>query len=219
MPATPGRRELNKQRTRRAIRQAAMDLFIAHGFDSVTTSQVADAAGVSPATLFNYFAAKEDLFFGQVRQLERELTELVDAVPAGESILTALQGHVLYELTAGRNDTNPDAVTSFHAVVAQSAGLRAREAEIYERRAFVLTRALIGAGQPPLTAGVAARHYIAAEQQVAAELRRRLSGSGSGSGSASEIMAELEGLVSEIFELMRSGVGDLTPAGDVGRPL
>ena len=117
-----------------------MGLFAAHGFDEVTTAQVAETAGVSPATVFNYFATKEDLFFGEIERLENMLTDLVAAVPPGSSIWTALQGHVLYELTAGRAYTDPAAVAPFHAVLAASPSLRAREAEIYERRDSCLPR-------------------------------------------------------------------------------
>lgn len=202
-----GRRELNKQQTRRAVRQAAMALFRTHGFDQVTTTQVAQAAGVSPATLFNHFATKEDLFFGQVRQLERELTELVSAVPPGESILTALQAHVLYELTAGRAETRPTDVGTFHAMVAASPNLQAREAEIYERRATVLTTALIEAGQDSMVAQVAARQYIGAEQLIAGELRRRTAGR----RSTRRTLAELDEFVAEVFGLLRTGLGDLAP--------
>ncbi len=207
MPYEAGRRELNKQQTRRAVRQAAMVLFRTHGFDQVTTTQVAQAAGVSPATLFNHFATKEDLFFGQVRQLERELAALVSAVPPGESILTALQGHVIYELTAGRAEAKPADVGYFHALVAASANLQAREAEIYERRAVVLTTALIEAGQESMVARVAARQYIAAEQLIAAELRRRLSGR----RSTRRALAELDDFVAQVFDLVRTGLGDLAP--------
>lgn len=206
MESMSGRRELNKQHTRRIIRRTAMGLFETHGFDQVTTVQIAAEAGVSPATVFNYFPTKEDLFFGQVEDLERELVELVAAVPPGTSILTALQGHVLYELTAGRAYTKPSAVTSFHALLAASPNLLAREAAIYERRAGVLTEALIDAGQQPLTASVAAREFIAAEQLVAAELRRRLSGR----SSARRTLRELEELVDHIFHILRTGLGDLT---------
>src|SRR5689334_7995863 len=156
MTVEAGRRELSKLHTRRTIRANAMRLFAAHGFDQVTTVQIARAAQVSPATVFNYFPTKEDLFFGQVEQLERELTDLVASVPPQGSILTALRDHVLYELTAGRADTNPNHVVSFHSMLAASAALRAREAEIYERRAIVLARALTDAGLAPLTARLAA---------------------------------------------------------------
>lgn len=213
MEPTLGQRELNKQRTRRQIRRSAMQLFAAHGFDGVTTLQVAEAAGVSPATVFNYFATKEDLFFGQVEELETTLTELVAGTPAGASILTALQGHVLYELTAGRATTDPPAVLSFHSILADSPSLKAREAEIYERRVTVLGSALTAAGQDELTAAVAAREYVAAEQLIAGELRRRLARS----ASPRRILRDLEGLIDRVFGLVRTGVGDLTPTASPPR--
>lgn len=213
MEPTLGQRELNKQRTRRQIRRSAMQLFAAHGFDGVTTLQVAEAAGVSPATVFNYFATKEDLFFGQVEELETTLTELVAGTPAGASILTALQGHVLYELTAGRATTDPPAVLSFHSILADSPSLKAREAEIYERRVTVLRSALTAAGQDELTAAVAAREYVAAEQLIAGELRRRLARS----ASPRRILRDLEGLIDRVFGLVRTGVGDLTPTASPPR--
>jgi len=52
------------QRSRDAIATAAESLFSLHGFDGVTTQQVADLAGVSQRTLFRHFATKEDLVFG-----------------------------------------------------------------------------------------------------------------------------------------------------------
>jgi AcrR family transcriptional regulator len=205
MDMTIGRRESNKQRTRRVIRRSAMGLFTTYGFDDVTTAQVAEEAGVSPATVFNYFATKQDLFFGEVERLETALVDLVATVPPGASIWSALQGHVLYELTAGRAYTDPHAVASFHAILAASPVLRAREAEIYERRVVVLTAALHDAGHELLTAGVAARQFVAAEQLVAAELRRRLTGR----RAPRRILSEVEELVGQIFEMVRTGVGDL----------
>ncbi len=203
-----GRRAQNKQRTRQSIRRAAMLLFARHGFDSVTTAQVAEASGVSAATLFNYFATKEDLFFGQVEQLERELAHVVSSVRPGQSILHALQGHVVYELTAGRAFTDPSAVASFHTTLVRSPHLRGREAEIYERRVLVLTRALalaMGLEQDALAARVAARQFVAAEQIIASELRDRLA-----AGTAAErALRDLDLFVDDVFRIVRTGVGSL----------
>ena len=60
---TTGLRERRKQEARQAISGVAMALFAAKGFDEVTISQVADAAGVSKMTVTNYFPRKEDLVF------------------------------------------------------------------------------------------------------------------------------------------------------------
>ncbi len=204
-----GRRALNKQQTHRAIRRTAMRLFHERGFDDVTTSEIADASGVSAATLFNYFATKEDLFFGQVEELEQALAELVRSCEPGQSILQALQGHVVYELTAGRAYTRPSDVTPFHQLVMSSARLQTKEAEIYQRREKVLTEALtqaLGVERDPLIARMAAGQYIAAERVIAAELRDRLV-----SGTPTkQAFRELQPFISEVFDTLRTGVGDLS---------
>lgn len=216
---SPGKRALTKRLTRRAIRTEAMGLFLERGFDAVTTTEVAEAAGVSPATLFNYFATKEDLFFGQVRELERRLVDIVGACRPGESILRALQSNVLWELTAGRSDTEPSAVAPFHAQVAMSARLQAREHEMYDRREIVLTEALRGAlPADPLKARVAAHLYVAAEQLIAAELREQLT-----RVTAATALREITGFIDEVFDILGAGVGDLpapgTPTNARPRPL
>jgi AcrR family transcriptional regulator len=58
---SPGRRERKKQRTAEAIRHAATELFLAHGYDGTTTEQIAEAADVSVSTFFRYFPTKESV--------------------------------------------------------------------------------------------------------------------------------------------------------------
>src|SRR3954464_8241434 len=58
-----GLRERKKRQTREAIAAAAIELFQARGFDSITVSEVAAAADVSEKTVFNYFPTKEELVF------------------------------------------------------------------------------------------------------------------------------------------------------------
>ena len=52
--------ESKKLKTREQIAGEAMRLFVTRGFDHVTVAEVADAAGVSEKTVFNYFPTKED---------------------------------------------------------------------------------------------------------------------------------------------------------------
>src|SRR3954447_12442903 len=56
-----GRRLQNKERTRRAILKAALDLFAQKGFYHTTTKAISRKAHVAEGTLFNYFETKEDL--------------------------------------------------------------------------------------------------------------------------------------------------------------
>ena len=58
---TGGLRERKKAKTKIAIQQHAVRLFREQGFAATTVEQVAEAAEVSPSTVFRYFATKEDL--------------------------------------------------------------------------------------------------------------------------------------------------------------
>ncbi|MFW0119916.1 TetR/AcrR family transcriptional regulator [Rothia sp. P5764] len=60
----PSARQRRRQRTHAAIHGAALDLVADKGFKAATTDEIAQKAGVSPRTLFNYFAAKEDAVLG-----------------------------------------------------------------------------------------------------------------------------------------------------------
>jgi AcrR family transcriptional regulator len=50
-----GRRELNKARTREAIADALRELVAGRPIDQVTVDQIAEAAGISRRTFFNYY--------------------------------------------------------------------------------------------------------------------------------------------------------------------
>lgn len=51
-----------RDRNRKAILDAAAELFLAAGFDGTSLARVADSAGVSKATLFKQFPTKSQLF-------------------------------------------------------------------------------------------------------------------------------------------------------------
>lgn len=53
-------RERNKRTTRRALRSATLELALARGLDDVKVDEIAQRAGVSTRTFFNYFDTKED---------------------------------------------------------------------------------------------------------------------------------------------------------------
>ncbi|WP_237224245.1 TetR/AcrR family transcriptional regulator [Rothia nasisuis] len=57
-------RQQRRERTHTAIHEAALTLVQEKGLKATTTDEIAEAAGVSPRTLFNYFASKEDAVLG-----------------------------------------------------------------------------------------------------------------------------------------------------------
>lgn len=73
----PGRREANKARTREAITTALRELVQQRPVDQLTVDQVADAAGISRRTFFNYFgsipAVLTTVFEGYAAQLVDQL--------------------------------------------------------------------------------------------------------------------------------------------------
>lgn len=58
---TGGLRERKKARTKLAIQEHAVRLFRDQGYAQTTIEQIAEAAEVSPSTVFRYFPTKEDL--------------------------------------------------------------------------------------------------------------------------------------------------------------
>jgi len=53
-------RTRRRLRTAQTIRDAAVDLVLAEGLENVTTEMIAERAGISPRSFFNYFAFKEE---------------------------------------------------------------------------------------------------------------------------------------------------------------
>jgi AcrR family transcriptional regulator len=70
-------RERNRARTRRDIEIAALELMEAQGYQATTVEEIARRAGVSSATLFRYFPAKEDVLFAQERSSADRMVTIV----------------------------------------------------------------------------------------------------------------------------------------------
>jgi AcrR family transcriptional regulator len=79
-------RTLRSERTREALRRAALARFLSQGFDVTTTEEVAADAGVTLRTFYRHFTSKQDLLFADYDEgLHWFRRALLDR-PASESI-------------------------------------------------------------------------------------------------------------------------------------
>src|SRR5678815_4145782 len=67
--------------TRRAILDAALDLFMAHGYAQVSIRNIAAQVEYSPGAIYGYFASKDEIFYALAEEGLRHLgaRELADA--------------------------------------------------------------------------------------------------------------------------------------------
>jgi AcrR family transcriptional regulator len=139
-----GLRERKKQRTRELIAATARRLFIERGFAAVPVTEIARAAEVSEATVFNYFPTKEDLLYSRLEAFEEELLSAVRERQPGEPVLAAF-GRFLSVPRGLLASEDPDVVEQLAAIVrviAESPALLAREQQIYARYTGALAAVL-----------------------------------------------------------------------------
>lgn len=134
MASELGLRERKKQRTRQLIADTAWRLFRERGFDRVPVADVASAAEVSEATVFNYFPTKEDLVFHRMTAFEQELLDALRDRAPGESVVEAFGRFVLQPrgfLTSDDPDANEN-MRVVARVMTGSVALQTRQREILD---------------------------------------------------------------------------------------
>jgi AcrR family transcriptional regulator len=161
-----GLRARKKARTRDAIADAAISLFLAHGFDQVSVNDIAAAAEVSKPTLFRYFATKEDLVLHRFADHSGESARVVRDRQPDVSPITALHRHFRagldrYEPVTGLND-HPE-VVAFHRLVFSTPSLAGR----LTRYMLVDEEALAAALGPGIKARLRAAQVLAVQRVLA----------------------------------------------------
>ncbi|WP_431233707.1 TetR/AcrR family transcriptional regulator [Mycolicibacterium psychrotolerans] len=102
------------ERTRDALRRAALVRFLAQGVEDTSAEQIADDAGVSLRTFYRHFTSKQDLLFADYDVGLEWFRAALQARSPGESIIESVQSAI------DASPYDPEAV-------AQIAALRARE--------------------------------------------------------------------------------------------
>lgn len=77
--AKAGRRRLSPQRRRELILDGAMQVFAERGYEAASMAEIARAAGITPAVIYDHFPSKAAL---QIELLESQTAELLSHVGA-----------------------------------------------------------------------------------------------------------------------------------------
>jgi AcrR family transcriptional regulator len=165
MTQVQGLRERKKAETRQHITDTARRLFGERGFEAVKVAEVAVAADVSEATVFNYFPNKEDLFYSGLEAFETAMLAAIEERPPGESVLSAF-GSFVTEPRGMLGSNDPEVAERQAAntrVIEGSPALLARERQIldgFTDSLAALLRAETGAKRGDLEPWVAANAII-----------------------------------------------------------
>jgi AcrR family transcriptional regulator len=199
-------RELKKERTREAISTAAITLFLEHGYDEVSISQIAEAAEVSRRTLFAYFPAKEDLVVHRFADHETESGLVVRQRRDGQSPLAALRERHL----DGLRDRDPitglcdiPEVIGLFRMLLNTPSLAGRMLRFISAGERALADALTEtAGVSDLTAALGAAQIAGVQWALSLATQSRIAGGTSADDAYPEALAAAE----EGFRLLGNGL-------------
>jgi AcrR family transcriptional regulator len=193
-----GLRERKKRETRQRISDIATGLFLEHGFMAVTIADVAEAADVSVNTVYNYFPAKEDLFFDRSAGVVDRLPRWVRGRDAGESAARA----VLRELRAEVEAVSPrvglmEGYDRFMRVIQEAPPLRSRlwslQQEVQDRLEAALREEAGAADGDPLP-GLMAGQISWIHQTVFAAVGREMIAGRNPDEVSREVLVLLDGI-------------------------
>jgi AcrR family transcriptional regulator len=202
--ADHGLRERKKQATRQLISNVASGLFIERGFEEVTVAEIAEAAGVSKMTVFNYFPRKEDLFLDRHADRLAELTSVLRSRPAGESAVTALRRHQHELLATGHPLSGALAgAAGFWWVLRASPALMSRFHEQEREIADALAEVLAGETGDALRARLVAALLTTAISTIFAHAVNRLLAD----DEVAAVRRDQVAVIDQAFDLVEHGVG------------
>jgi len=216
-----GLRERKKRATRDAIAATARRLFAERGFDAVTVAEIATAADVSEKTVFNHFAAKEDLVFaGGEARLAQLHADIAQRAP-GTSVLDVFRANseaMLDVVAAGESEDS----LVVPRIVRDSPALQERLAVGWAREADALAAAVAeatGADGDDLVPAVVARTLA---WTLITIFRAALDGLLAGEDPA-QLAARLRPQAARAYDRLAAGLGDYGVARpiaeDTGPPL
>jgi AcrR family transcriptional regulator len=201
----PGLRERKKEQTRRLIADTARRLFAERGFDRVTVAEIARAADVSEKTVFNYFPAKEDLFYSSLEAFEDRLLTAIRERRPGQSVLDAFaafllgQGGVL-AMEGGDEDATAQ-IRTVTRIVTESPALLARERQVFDGYARALAALLAeetGAARDDVVCRVVANAVIGLHRALIDRVREQTLAGARAARIRRDVRAEAERAIAQL---------------------
>lgn len=158
MPS-PGLRERKKQKTRDTIIRVALDLFAEKGYEHTTIAEIAEAAEISPRTIFAYFPSKEDIVFYDLPVVHEVLAQALRDRPEGATTLDVLREIIVCSLAPDPTHQQRRCIISSDETLQRSK--RARFAPLEELMVGAIAQDL-GAGPGDIRPQVVAAALVAA---------------------------------------------------------
>jgi AcrR family transcriptional regulator len=172
-----GLRERKKAQTRQLIAETARRLFAERSFDRVTVAEVARAADVAEQTVYNYFPTKEDLVYWRLESFEQELLAAIRERAPGVSLLDAFWLWMQQQRGLLHEEPVSEELAAMARVISESAALRAREQQVFERYTESLADLLAseaGAAPGALEPWVAANAVMGLHRALVTSARGRV---------------------------------------------
>ncbi|WP_326834651.1 TetR family transcriptional regulator [Amycolatopsis rhabdoformis] len=221
-----GLRERKKRETRRLLVNTATELFLARGFDAVRVADVAEAAGVSEKTVFNYFPAKEALILDRPDATLAALrAELGDPRRTPVEAVLRILAAELAAVTAWLDDQGDRraAATGFHRygeLIRSTPALAAYQRDLRDELADGAARLLAersGRAAADPEPQLAATALVALWRVQFASLARHIGGAGATDRTPARLRGAVTTDVLRAARLLESGVGSFArtrrPAG------
>jgi AcrR family transcriptional regulator len=205
-----GLRERKKERTRQLLADTARRLFTERGFEQVSVAEIARAAEVSTATVFNYFPNKEDLVYNRLEVFEEQLLGAIRDRPRGETVVAAFGKFILEPrgLLAGEDDQAAQELVALTRMITASPALLARERQILAGYTDALARLIAdetGAAPDDLRPYVVANALIGVHRSSIGYVRRGLE---AGASDRRRLARDTRKRTQQALALLAAGLGE-----------
>lgn len=137
-----GRRERKKAATRKNISDVATLMFLERGFDDVSIREIAEAADVSPTTVFAHFPQKEALVFDEDDEQRERLVATVRDRAEGVTIHRALYEFYAEEVRNSAAEHGDDVAQRFMRFLNDTPALRDYGSKMWLRHEVALADAI-----------------------------------------------------------------------------